>query len=59
MIGYPNKFISLKINQKGKVTFRDNLSSKIIGNDTLDLRENMKVENVLLVNNLKHNIFEV
>ena len=30
MMGDPNKFISLKRNRKGKVTFGDNLSYKII-----------------------------
>ena len=48
MIGDPNNFISLRINQKGKVTFRDNLSSKIIGKGTLALRDKMKAENVFL-----------
>ena len=33
MIGDPNKFIKLK-DDKGKVTFRDNMSSKIIGKGT-------------------------
>ena len=37
MTGDPNKFISLKINQKVKDTFGDNLSSKIIGMGTVDL----------------------
>ena len=37
MTGDPNKFISLKINQKVKDTLGDNLSSKIIGMGTVDL----------------------
>ena len=59
IIGDPNKFISLKINKKGKVTFGDNISSKIFGKGTMDLRDKMKAENVLLVKNLKPNILSV
>ena len=47
MTGDPNKFISLKRNKKGKFTFGDNPSFKIIGKGTLILRDNMKAENVL------------
>ena len=59
MIGDPNKFISLKRNKKGKVTFGDNLSSKIIGKGTVALRDKMKAENVFLVKNLKPNLLSV
>ena len=59
MTGDPNKFISLKRNQKVNVTFGDNLSSKIIGKGTVALRDRMKVENVLHVNNLKPNLLSV
>ena len=55
----PNKFISLKRNRKGKVTFGDNLSSKIIGKGTMVLRDKMKTGNVFLVKNLKPNILSV
>ena len=51
----PKKFIILKRNQKGKVTFGDNISSKIIGKGTMAIRDKMKAENVLLVKNLKPN----
>ena len=56
MTGDPNKFISLKRNKNGKVTFGDNLSTKIIGKGIMVLRDKMKAENVLHVNNLKHNL---
>ena len=59
MTGDPNKFISLKRNQIGKVTFGDNLSSKIIGKGTIAIRDEMKAENVLLVKNLKPNLLSV
>ena len=55
----PNTFISLKINKKGKVTFGDNISSKIIGKGTIAIRDKMKEENVLLVKNLKPNLLNV
>ena len=57
--GDPNKFISLKRNQKGKVTFGDNLSSKISWKGTVALRNKMKAENVFLVKNLKPNLLSV
>ena len=59
MTGDPTKFLSLKRKQKGKVTFGDNLSSKIIRKDTVVIRDKMKVENVLLVENLKPNLLSV
>ena len=59
MKGDPTKFLSLKRKQKGKVTFGDNLSSKITGKGTLVTRDKMKAENVLLVENLKPNILSV
>ena len=43
MIGDPNKFISLKRNQKGKITFGDNLSSKTYGKGTVALRDKIKM----------------
>ena len=58
MTGDPNKFITLKDN-KGKVTFGDNLSSKIIGKGTIVVNNKIKVENVLLVENLKPNLLSV
>ena len=55
-----NKFISLRRDQKGKVTFGDNISSKIIGKGTVAIRDNkIKAENVLLVENLKPNLLSV
>ena len=59
MTGDTNKFISLKRNQKGKVTFGDNLSSKIIGKGTMAIRDKMKAENVLLIENLKPNLLSL
>ena len=48
MIGEPTKFLSLKMKQKWKVTFGDNISSKIIGKGTMAIRDKMKAENFCL-----------
>ena len=58
MTGESSKFIILKDN-KGKVTFGDSLSSKIIGKGTIVVNSKIKAENVLLVENLKPNILSV
>ena len=58
MIGDPRKFITLKDN-KGKVTFGDILSSKIIGKGTNVVNNRIKAENVSLVEKLKPNILSV
>ena len=58
MTGDPNKFIKLTSN-KGKVTFGDNMSSKIIGKGTDVVNNKINVENVLLVENLKPNLLSV
>ena len=49
MIGGPNKFIKLRKDNKGRVTFGDNMSSKIIGKGTTVINSKIKEENVLLV----------
>ena len=54
----PNKFITLKYN-KGKITFRDNLSSKIIGKGKTIVNNKIKEENVLLVEYLNPNLLSV
>ena len=54
MIGDSRKFITLKDN-KGKFTFGDSPSSKIIGKGTTVVNNKIKEKNVLLVENLKLN----
>ena len=56
MTGDPNKFIILRKDNKGKFTFGDNMSSKIISKGTVVINNKIKVENVLLVEKLKPNI---
>ena len=58
MTGDSSKFITLKDN-KGKVTFGDSMSSKIIGKGTVVVNNKIKAENVLLVENLKPNLLSV
>jgi len=59
MIGHRTNFITLKKNE-GNVTFGDNGRSKIIWKGTLSLDNGWdKVEKVLCVENLKHNILSV
>ena len=55
----PTKFLNLKRMKKGKVTFGDNLSSKIIRKGTVVIRDKMKDENVILGGNLKPNLLSV
>ena len=58
MTGDSRKFITLKDN-KGKVTFGDSLSSKIISKGTVVVNNKIKAKNVFLVENLKPNLLSV
>jgi hypothetical protein len=50
----------LKRKEKGRVTFGDNVSAKILGKGTVSLGNNKaKEENVLLVENMKPNLLGV
>jgi len=54
------KFLKLKKKGKGKVTFGDNMSAKILGKGIVSLGNNKtKEKDVLLVENLKPNILSV
>ena len=55
----PHNFISLRKDNKSKVTFGDNMSSKIVGKGTIPINNKIKDENVLLVEDLKPNILSV
>ena len=58
MTSDPRKFITLKDN-KGKFTFGDKISSKIIGKGKVVVNNKIKAENVLLVENVKPNLLSV
>ena len=50
MTGYQRKFLKLNKKGKGKVTFGDNMSAKILGKCTASLGNNKtKAEDVILV----------
>jgi hypothetical protein len=60
MIGYQKTFLNLKVKEKGSVIYGDDVSTKIPGMVTINLGNNKaKLENVLLVENLKHNLLSV
>jgi hypothetical protein len=60
MIGDKNRFISLKKERDGSVSFGNENSTIIIGKGTIKLgSKDAKAENVLLVENMKHNFLSV
>ena len=59
MTGDPNKFISLKRSQKGKVTFGNNLTSKIIGKGAVVLRDKMKVGQIMFQADINNSFWEI
>jgi hypothetical protein len=60
MIGDKYKFLTLIKERDGSVSFRNDDSSKIIGKGIVIIgNKNTKVENVLLVEDMKHNILSV
>jgi hypothetical protein len=60
MTGDQIKFLKLKKKGKGKVTFGDNMSSKILGKGNVGLGNNKtKEEYVLLVENINPNLLSV
>jgi hypothetical protein len=53
-------FVTLKKERDGSVSFDNDNSSKIIGNGTIKLRsKDVMAENILLVENMKHNLLSV
>ena len=59
MKGDRDKFLTLQEERDGPISFGNNDSSKIIGKGTVRIRnKNEKEENVLLVEDMKHNLFK-
>jgi hypothetical protein len=53
-------FVTLKKEKDGSISFGNDNSSKIIGKDTVKLgRKDVMAENVLLIENMKHNMLSV
>ena len=60
MIGDIDKFITLRKERDGSVSFGNDDSSKIIGKGTVWIgNRNEKEENVLLVEDMKHNLLSL
>jgi hypothetical protein len=60
MTGDRNMFLTLKKEKDGSVSFGNNHSAKIIGRGTIKLgRKDAMAENVLLVEDMKHNMLSV
>jgi hypothetical protein len=59
MTGDQDKFINWK-RKGGNVAFGDESSAKILGEGVVEIgRKNVKIKNVLLVEDLKHNLLSV
>ena len=60
MIGDRNKFVSLKEENDGTISFGNDGSSNVIGSSTVTLRSKDVIEkNFLLVENMNHNLLSV
>jgi hypothetical protein len=60
VIGDKDRFVTLKKEKDGSISFGKDNSSKIIGKNAIKLgRKDTMVENVLLVENMKHNLLSV
>ena len=54
-----NKFLSLNKEKGGNVTFGSNVTTNIAGKGTISLGNERTIENVLFVEDLKHNFINV
>ena len=59
MTGDKEKFENLTLQKGGQVTFGDNSKGKILGISTVSMTSNLLIENVLLVDGLKHNLLSI
>jgi hypothetical protein len=60
MRGDKNKFLTLRKERDGSISFENDDSAKIIGKGTVRIgNKNTKAENVLLVEDMKHNLLSV
>jgi hypothetical protein len=60
MIGDQNKFLILKDEKGGNVTFQDNASTRIVGKGIVSIYNGKtKTHNLLYVEGLKHNLLSV
>jgi hypothetical protein len=60
MTGDRDKFLTLQKERNGSVSFRNDNSTKIIGEGIVRIgNKNKKAQNVLLVEDMKHNLLSV
>ena len=59
MTGDKNKFTSFTLKDGGNVKFGDNLKRKIIGIDNIGKTHSLVIEDILLVDGLKHNLLSI
>ena len=59
MTGDKNKFTSLTLKDGGNVKFGDNSKGKIIGIVNISKTHSLVIEDVLLVDGLKHNLLSI
>ena len=59
MTGDESHFITLKAKDGGMVTFGDNGKGKIVGIGNIGITSSTFIENILLVDGLKHNLLSI
>ena len=59
MTGDTAQFITLEARNEGKVTLGDNTTKKVVGSGMIGNLENFFIDNVLLVEGLKHNLLSI
>ena len=59
MTGEKHLFSKLEINNGGSITFSDSAKGKVIGIGTIGKDSFTCIENVLLVDGLKHNLLSI
>ena len=59
MTGDASKFTSLILKDQESVTYRDNRKANVIGEDNIIVNKDLSIKNVLLVEDLKHNLISI
>ena len=59
MTGDIEQFFTIESKDEGFVTFRDNKKGRIIGIGNIKISPSTFIENVLLVDKLKHNLLSI
>ena len=59
MTGDTSKFTSLTLRDQGNVTFGDNRKASVLGEGNILVNKEFLIKNILLVDNLKHNLLSI